>query len=71
QWDRLDAAHQAEMKARQGVRFPVMESVQVLDQASGEPVPPDGETLGEVALRGNTLLKGYYKDPQATRAAFA
>ena len=71
QWDELDPAGQAEIKARQGVRFPVMESVQVLDVNSGQPVPADGETLGEVVLRGNTLMKGYYKDPEATRAAFA
>ncbi|NIM69106.1 MAG: AMP-binding protein [Xanthomonadales bacterium] len=71
QWDQLDAADQAEIKARQGVRFPMMECVQVLDRGSGEPVPADGATLGEVAMRGNTLLRGYYKDPQATRAAFA
>ncbi len=71
QWDELDPAGQAEIKARQGVRFPVMESVEVLDVNSGRPVPADGETLGEVVLRGNTLMKGYYKDPEATRAAFS
>ena len=70
QWQNLDAAGQAEMKARQGVRFPMMEAVSVIDRDSGEPVPADGKSLGEVALRGNTLLLGYYKDPKATNEAF-
>ena len=70
QWDELEPAEQSEIRARQGVRFPVMESMSVIDRSTGEPVPADGETLGEVVLRGNTLLKGYYKDPAATRAAF-
>ncbi len=70
QWEDLDAAGQAEMKARQGVRFPMMEAVNVLDQDRGTPVPADGKTLGEVVLRGNTLLLGYYKDAEATREAF-
>jgi fatty-acyl-CoA synthase len=70
QWDELEPAEQSEIRARQGVRFPVMESMSVIDQRTGDPVPADGETLGEVVLRGNTLLKGYYKDPDATRTAF-
>jgi fatty-acyl-CoA synthase len=71
QWDELDAPRQAELRARQGVRFPMMEAVDVLDQTTGEPVPADGASLGEIVLRGNTLFKGYYKDPEATQAAFA
>ncbi len=70
-WDALSDAEQAEKKARQGVRYPVLEGLDVLDPATMAPVPRDGETLGEVMFRGNVVMKGYLKNKAATEAAFA
>ena len=70
-WDALPAAEQATKKARQGVRYPVLEALDVLDPQSMQPVPRDGETLGEVMFRGNVVMKGYLKNKHATAAAFA
>ncbi len=70
-WDALPAAEQATKKARQGVRYPVLEALDVLDPHSMQPVPRDGETLGEVMFRGNVVMKGYLKNKHATEAAFA
>ncbi|HEY7384916.1 MAG TPA: acyl-CoA synthetase [Beijerinckiaceae bacterium] len=69
-WDTLDAADYAARKARQGVRYPVLESLDVLDPGTMQPVPPDGATLGEVMFRGNVVMKGYLKNPSATVKAF-
>ncbi|MCH8998876.1 MAG: acyl-CoA synthetase [Proteobacteria bacterium] len=71
EWDRLQAQEQAALKARQGVRYPVLEGLMVADPETLEPVPKDGETLGEVFLRGNIVMKGYLKNPSATEAAFS
>ena len=71
EWDGLAIEEQAELKARQGVAYPVMEGLGVFDPETGEPVPHDGETLGEVAMRGNIVMKGYLKNPEATAKAFA
>jgi fatty-acyl-CoA synthase len=71
EWDRLKAPEQAALKARQGVRYPVLDGLMVADPETLEPVPKDGETLGEVFLRGNVVMKGYFKNPSATEAAFA
>jgi fatty-acyl-CoA synthase len=70
-WDKLDGAAQAAKKARQGVRYTALENLAVLDPATMTPVPADGETLGEIMFRGNIVMKGYLKNPQATDEAFA
>jgi fatty-acyl-CoA synthase len=70
-WEQMPVERQAELNARQGVRYPVLENLAVLDPVTMAPLPADGESLGEVMFRGNTVMKGYLKDPQATEAAFA
>ncbi|MGE7413483.1 acyl-CoA synthetase [Methylobacterium tarhaniae] len=69
-WDALGKAEQAARKARQGVRYPPLEALDVLDPETMQPVPADGETLGEVMFRGNVVMRGYLKNPKATEAAF-
>ncbi len=71
EWDALPAAAQAAKKARQGVRYPVLEAFDVLDPATMQPVPRDGETLGEVMFRGNVVMKGYLKNKSTTEKEFA
>src|SRR5271155_2686777 len=71
EWDALAADQQAEKKARQGVRYPVLEALDVLDPETMQSVPRDGETLGEVMFRGNVVMKGYLKNKAATEAAFS
>jgi fatty-acyl-CoA synthase len=71
EWNALPSAEQAAKKARQGVRYPVLEGLDVLDPETMQPVPRDGETLGEVMFRGNVVMKGYLKNKPATAAAFA
>jgi fatty-acyl-CoA synthase len=71
EWDQLSAAEQAEKKARQGVRYPVLEDLDVLDPETMQQVPRDGATLGEVMFRGNVVMKGYLKNKRSTDAAFA
>jgi fatty-acyl-CoA synthase len=70
-WEDLDPAGYAAKKARQGVSYPVLDALDVLDPDTLRPVPADGETLGEVMFRGNVVMKGYLKNPSATAAAFA
>ena len=70
-WENLPLPEQAALKARQGVRYPALEDLTVMNPATMEPVPADGETLGEVMFRGNIVMKGYLKNPQATQEAFA
>src|SRR5262249_51812212 len=70
-WDALSAAEQAAKKARQGVRYPPLEALAVLDPETMAPVPSDGTTLGEVMFRGNVVMKGYLKNKAATEKAFA
>jgi fatty-acyl-CoA synthase len=71
EWDALPPAEQAMKKSRQGVRYGALEGLAVLDPISMEPVPADGETLGEVMMRGNGVMKGYLRNKKATEDAFA
>jgi len=70
-WDALSGPEQAAKKARQGVRYPVLEALDVLDPMTMRPVKRDGETLGEVMMRGNVVMKGYLKNKAATEKEFA
>ncbi len=70
EWDALPSASQAALKARQGVKYPVLEGLDVLDPATMQPVARDGQTLGEVMFRGNVVMKGYLKNKSATDKAF-
>jgi fatty-acyl-CoA synthase len=69
-WDGLELGPRAQLMARQGVRYPTLDDLQVADPETHGPVPRDGATLGEVMLRGNTIMKGYLRNERATRAAF-
>ena len=70
-WDGLDIGERARLNARQGVRYHLQRGVQVLDPQTLQPVPHDGETMGEIMFRGNITMKGYLKNPKATEEAFA
>ena len=70
-WNELDLGERAAKNGRQGVRYPMEESVTVLDPDTLAPVPADGETIGEVMFRGNITMKGYLKNRDATEKAFA
>ena len=69
-WDDLPADQRAQLKRRQGVPYPLQEAVTVLDPDTMQPVPRDGETIGEVMFRGNIVMKGYMKNEKATKEAF-
>ncbi len=71
EWNELPISDQAELKSRQGVRYPMLEELRVADPDTLQPVPRDGETIGEVMFRGNIVMKGYLKNPQATQEAFS
>ena len=71
EWDGLDASRRAQLKARQGVAYTALEGLSVMDPVSMTPVPRDGETMGEVMMRGNIVMKGYLKNAKATDEAFA
>lgn len=68
-WPELPLDERARLMARQGVGYPTLGALAVLDE-KGAPVAADGRTLGEIALRGNTVMKGYLKNPKATKKAF-
>jgi fatty-acyl-CoA synthase len=70
-WDEVDFSTRAKIKARQGVRFPMAEIADIRDTETCEVLPRDGQTMGEIMLRGNTIMKGYHKDEAATEAAFS
>ncbi|MGA2088786.1 MAG: acyl-CoA synthetase [Stellaceae bacterium] len=71
EWDGLPVHDKAALKARQGVNYPVLDGLMVADAQSLKPVAPDGETMGEVFMRGNIVMKGYLKNAKATGEAFA
>ena len=70
QWSALPPAEQAALKSRQGVRYLPLEQLDVLDPETMDPVPRDGETMGEVMFRGNVVMKGYFRNAEATEKAF-
>jgi fatty-acyl-CoA synthase len=70
-WEKLDVGERAMLNARQGVRYTLEEGVTVLDPHTMQPVPADGETIGEVMFRGNITMRGYLKNEPATQEAFA
>ena len=70
-WSALPPAEQAALKSRQGVRYLPLERLEVMDPETMVPVPRDGQTMGEVMFRGNVVMKGYFRNPQATGKAFA
>lgn len=69
--DELPLEARARFMSRQGVAHPMLEEATVLDADTGQPVPADGATLGELVVRGNTVMKGYLHNPEATRSALA
>ncbi len=70
-WNSLSSDERAALKARQGVKTPMLESLMVADPETLEPVPRNGKTIGEVFMRGNNVMKGYLKNGRATEEAFA
>lgn len=70
-WSELPREQRARLQARQGVRAAALEGLMVADSATLQPVPKDGRTAGEIMIRGNTVMKGYLKNPKSTAEAFA
>jgi fatty-acyl-CoA synthase len=70
EWNELPISDRAKLNARQGVRYHLQESIAVLNPETMEPVPADGETIGEIMFRGNITMKGYLKNEKATAEAF-
>ena len=70
EWRALPLAEQVALNGRQGVRYHAQEGITVMDPATMEPVPWDGETMGEIMFRGNLVMKGYLKNPDATAESF-
>jgi fatty-acyl-CoA synthase len=71
EWDTLDLGDRARLKARQGVNNVALDGIAIIDPDTMQTVAADGQTMGEVMMRGNSVMKGYLKNPQATAAAFA
>jgi fatty-acyl-CoA synthase len=70
EWDDLDISERARLNARQGVRYHMQQAIAVLDPETMQPVPADGETMGEIMFKGNIAMKGYLKNDKATKEAF-
>ena len=70
EWNELSPTDQALKKGRQGVNYPGLEGLMVADPETLKEVPSDGQTLGEVFMKGNLVMKGYFKNPEATQEAF-
>jgi len=70
EWDELSRLERAQKKSRQGVRYHALDDLTVMDPEKMQPVPADGESIGEVMFRGNIVMKGYLKNQQATQDAF-
>lgn len=70
-WEQVDIGERARLNARQGVRYHLQRSARVIHAETMQPVPMDGETMGEIMFRGNITMKGYLKNPKATQEAFA
>lgn len=70
EWDQYDETKKARLKSRQGVRAPMLDGLMVADPDTLEPVPQDGETIGEIFMQGNLVMKGYLKNPSTTDEAF-
>ncbi|HEY0984692.1 acyl-CoA synthetase [Schlesneria sp.] len=70
EWNDLPLEERSRLKARQGVNYAVLEGLMVADPATMQPCPADGKTIGEVMMRGNIVMKGYLKNPEATLEAF-
>ena len=71
EWALFDGDALAAVNSRQGVGYTVTENVMVANTETMEPVPADGETMGEIMIRGNVVMKGYFRNPDASKAAFA
>ena len=71
EWQQLPVEERARLKARQGVAYELQEDCAVLDPETCQPIPADGATMGEIVMRGNIVMKGYLKSPEATAKAFA
>ncbi|KAF5275139.1 hypothetical protein FQA39_LY18675 [Lamprigera yunnana] len=69
-WSALDVGERARLNARQGVRYHLQQAARVINPETMQPVPQDGETMGEIMVRGNITMKGYLKNPAATEEAF-
>jgi fatty-acyl-CoA synthase len=70
EWNDVDIGERARLNARQGVRYHMQQAIDVIDPETMQPVPADGETMGEIMFKGNIAMKGYLKNEKATKEAF-